>query len=242
MSQTTPQRGDLVLVTEFGKGYAGLVVKSRILDHHLGSSDEPLLSVIVVKPPVIDECIHCHFAERYHGKPYPPEAPHQPCNDFEGRPAPEPADLLAFAHPIADVPHESHEFTEAQLQSLQNSGVSIGIAYPGNRIPGARWREPGSEELKSLLSDAVIREAAKAKKAEEAKQAEEQKKAEVARAAEEAEKNKPAPIDDITREALVRNKQEELKAAAKPAEAPKAAEETKADPPAGEGGGTGSIN
>jgi hypothetical protein len=108
-----------------------------------------------------------------------------------------------------DVTHESHAFTP-ELQ-----------AKNGQILAGGRWREVGAPACS--LSPTELAAKAREVKEVETPVAEPQ----------------PEPIDDITREALIRNKQEELKAAAAAAPAPQ--QLGTPEPPAG-GDGTGSIN
>lgn len=230
-----PQFGNLpevVKYTEFGKEHLAFPIASRDMEHHLGDNSEPLLSLVFVKQPALNECARCHFPEHAHGKPVAPEAKAVPCDTFVPPPRStvlQPSDFVQIVH---DVAHESHGFTDEQIQERRKAGLSD---YPGNQIPGGRWRELSSAEISSGLVIAKQRESYLKAKAEEAEAAAKKKAAEEVEQA----KNVPAPVDDITREALIRNKQEELKAATP---APAKPAEPVVPTPSDDDSGTGSIN
>lgn len=209
---------EVVKYIEFGKEHMAFPIASRDLEHHTGENNEPLLSLVFVKP-VLD--------------PLDPEK--KKTLNLAG--TVNESQLVQIRH---DVAHESHAFTPEQIQARRDAGFST---YPGNQIPGGRWRELSSDELDDLAANAESREADHAR-AKAAKQADEEAKKKLAEKnqAEQDEASKTAAsqreADAIEREAKIRNKQEELKNA-KPAEEPVAV--AAGDPPAG-GEGTGSVN
>lgn len=117
--------------------HAALVIGSRYLEIHAGEDDEPLLTLAFAQPPVIDECVVCHFAERAHGKPT--TMTHPPCPRFV---APPPKAVVRFEENlqiIHDVPHASHVFTAEELAGMPALGITPSAVYPGGKIPGGRW-------------------------------------------------------------------------------------------------------
>lgn len=165
---------EVVKFIEFGKEHYALPTASREPEHHLGQGGEPVLTLVLVKPVVADQCARCHFAEHFHGKPFSPSAEHRPCDSFVAPPAKAVVDPNQLVQIVGDVPHESHQFTEESLAALERQGHSIGISFPGNRIPGGRWRELNRDEAEEFLDRAAeikLAEVERAKKLDAAKSA-----------------------------------------------------------------------
>lgn len=235
------QLPEVVKFIEFGKEHLAFPVASRNLEHHGGVNDEPLLTLVIVKPVVADECLRCHFAARYHGKPFASGAQHKPCDKFVA-PDPKPVtDLKELVHVVGDVPHESHSFTDEQLAALLKQGTSVSEAYPGKNIPGGRWRELTSSELQDSADQARENEnfarAAQFKRKAEAEQKKAQEAENSKQAESDAAKQREAAIaNEIDKEARIRHRLEQLKS--QPGDADKPQEPAKTEPPKGDGSGT----
>ncbi len=156
----------IVKYVEFDKEFFALPIGAKAMPHHLGENDEPLLDLVIVQP-VLD----------------PLDPKHEKTISLVGT-----SRQLENVRIVNDVPHDSHAFSDASLNDLQKQGISTGVAYPGNRIPGGRWFEVSSAELAALMGEANEREKALEEKkaaAEKAKQeAEEAEKADTAAEAE----------------------------------------------------------
>jgi len=226
---------EVVKFIEFGKEHLAFPVASRDFEHHLGENGEPLLNLFYVKPLASAECLRCHFTEQYHGKPYAPQAPHQPCDKFQAPPISFTVDPKQFVQIAVDVPHISHKFNDEQLEALKNLGNSVEINYPGKQIPGGRWRELTSAELERAAAAAHEREIGIHLKTLSVQREAEQKKA--------LEAPAPAPqqaLDEVEKEARVRHRLEQLRASHSQ---PGVAEPEKPKAPeggGGDGGDTGS--
>lgn len=107
---------EVVKYTEFGKEHFALVIGSRELEHHTGANDEPMLSLVIVKP-VLDP------------------TDHKTVLNIAG--TSREGDLVTIVH---DVAHESHAFSAEQLDAMHKTGITVSQVYPGNSIPGGRWR------------------------------------------------------------------------------------------------------
>jgi hypothetical protein len=216
----------VVIFIEFGREHYALPLGSKSLPHHLGENEEPLLDLVIVQP-VLD--------------PLDPE--HKKALNIVGT-----SRQGELARIMNDVPHESHAFSDANVAALTQQGITVSAVYPGGQIPGGRWREVSSAELAAWLGEANEREKALAqqKAADEFKAAEAKAKAEELAAKAKAEA--PEPIDDITREALIRNKQEELKAKVEAPATPVVTGDPKPEPvtpkktdETPQGGGSGTV-
>ncbi len=97
--------GDQVIFTENGKEFSATVLSARVLDHHLGADDEPLLQL-------------GFFAEL----PDPADPQHKATLNVIGTARQN--ELVQFR---ADVAHESHEFGAAAA-AAKLTGI-----YPGGR-------------------------------------------------------------------------------------------------------------
>lgn len=121
---------EVVKYTEFGKEHFALVIGSRELEHHAGENDEPMLSLVIVKP-VLDPTDH-KTELKIAG------------TSREG-------DLVTIVH---DVPHESHAFSAEQLDAMHKTGITVAQVYPGNAIPGGRWH--GRDEVVAEADEEVL--------------------------------------------------------------------------------------
>jgi hypothetical protein len=112
-TMTPEQEGRAGIVREpVRKKYFALVIGEHHIEHHKGENGEPLLTLVIFRPP-----IH-------------PGTFEQVKLLGSGRMS----DLCPI---LTDVPHESHKFTDAQIEELRKQG----IVYPGNYLGAARWRE-----------------------------------------------------------------------------------------------------
>lgn len=121
--------GDRVIFIENGEEFNATVLSSRVLDHHTGENDEPLLSLAFFKPVMA---------------PGPQGFPVE--KNVIG--TAQQGDLVQFRH---DVAHVSHEYSEEYLKEY-NGGRPMTYA-------GGRWTEetfPGIKvPLPSLSNDAT---------------------------------------------------------------------------------------
>lgn len=110
---------EVVIYTEFGVEHKALVIGARSLEHHDGANEEPLLSLVFVKPV-----------------PDPTDPEHKRTLQVAG--TAREAELVNIVH---DVAHESHGFTPEQLDSMHKQGITASQVYPGGQMPGGRWKE-----------------------------------------------------------------------------------------------------
>lgn len=129
---------EVVKYTEFGVEHLALPIGSRELEHHTGTDGEPLLNLVIVKPLIADACGNCGNRRAFHGKPAPSHL--HVCSQFVEPDAQAVTDNLTLVHIVTDVPHDSHAFTDDQLAAMQKTGITTAQVYPGNQIPGGRWR------------------------------------------------------------------------------------------------------
>jgi hypothetical protein len=126
---------EVVKYIEFGKEHFAFPIASRDLEHHLGSNNEPLLTLVIAKPP-LDPTDPLRKRLLDH---LPPGFP-----------------VSEAVHVVYDVAHGSHEFGHDSMQALAQQGITVAQVYPGGKIPGGRWRELTAEDAESLVRSDIV--------------------------------------------------------------------------------------
>jgi hypothetical protein len=102
--------GDVVIFTEGGKTYNALVLSERVLEHHLGEDDQPMLNLVFIQEKL----------------------------DGQGKPVAMigtglVSELMQFRY---DVVHDSHAFSDQAKKDLAEKGH----LPPAGVMPGGRWK------------------------------------------------------------------------------------------------------